>query len=136
VNREPLALHKLNPIFRLIKNKKFFPFFKQVDNYKYLLGYGDQLNSWFEQMKIIIEKRQKRGEFSKGEKSSAESLKEEFQTIKFKIFNDAIYKSAKTEFVKWIYSEHFEHLNKLFFAETNYGNELRMKVLEGKYKLI
>nr|CAD2206158.1 unnamed protein product [Meloidogyne enterolobii] len=53
-------------------------------------------------MKIIIEKRQKRGEFSKGEKSSAESLKEEFQILKSKIFNDSIYKSAKTEFVKWI----------------------------------
>nr|CAD2185357.1 unnamed protein product [Meloidogyne enterolobii] len=115
------------------KNEEYFCLiFSQVDNYKYLLGYGDQLNSWFEQMKIIIEKRQKRGEFSKGEKSSAESLKEEFQIIKFKIFNDSIYKSARTEFVKWIYSEHFEHLNKLFFAETDYGNKLRMKVLKGE----
>nr|CAD2131987.1 unnamed protein product [Meloidogyne enterolobii] len=86
-------------------------------------------------MKIIIEKRQKRGEFSKGEKSSAESLKEEFQTIKYKIFVKSNFELKKNEFNKWIYSEHFEHLNKLFFAETDYGNELRMKVLEGKYKL-
>uniref|UniRef100_A0A1I8B948 Uncharacterized protein n=1 Tax=Meloidogyne hapla TaxID=6305 RepID=A0A1I8B948_MELHA len=118
--------------WKLNENEKYFCLlFTEINDYKYLFDYGAQLFSWFEEMKLKIEKRQKRGEFSKGEKSSAVKIIEDFKIIKYKIFDDKIYKEIKKEFINWLYLEHYERLNKLIFAENDYGEVLKMKAIEG-----
>uniref|UniRef100_A0A1I8BAB2 Uncharacterized protein n=1 Tax=Meloidogyne hapla TaxID=6305 RepID=A0A1I8BAB2_MELHA len=114
--------------WKLNENEKYFCLLF-TDN-KNLFDYGTQLFPWFEEMKLNIEKRQKRGEFSKGEKTNAVNIIKDFKIIKNKCFVDKIYKGAKKEFINWLHLEHNGHLNELIFVENDYGEELKMKAIE------
>jgi len=78
-----------------------------------------------------IGKRMKKGEFSKGEKSSAGFLKDEFKGIREESFCTFMFPPFNTEFTDWLKLSHYENLNEIIFSKTDYGEELRMRALEG-----
>ncbi|CAK5083471.1 unnamed protein product [Meloidogyne enterolobii] len=78
-----------------------------------------------------IGKRMKKGEFSKGEKSSAGVLKKEFKEIREESFRAFMFLPFKEEFTNWLKHMHYENLNEIIFSKTDYGEELRMRALEG-----
>jgi len=78
-----------------------------------------------------IGKRMKKGEFSKGEKSSAGFLKDEFSKMREEIFCEVMFPPFNTEFTDWLKLSHYENLNEIIFSKTDYGEDLKMRALEG-----